>query len=448
MKLNKAGSLFVLCAALFALTLASCSSGGGNGSGPVLDSNARLSSLALSVGTLTPPFSSTTMTYTSNVTVSTVSTGVTASAASGKATMTIDGAAVVSGVAHTVDLSVGANPIAIVVLAEDGTSTKTYTITVTRSAVGLSPASVDILSGQTTTLTAVLSSATSTDTVVTLTSSNTDTVTAPSLVTIPTGTNQAAFAVTSVLDSSGTVTITATLNTDSATALVHVLGACFVPADCGTDTECQSRTCITNACGLSNVADGTACTLPNASPTCFSGTCGGNGSLDCTTVYGNCDGDVTNGCEANMASDVNNCGACAYVCASSEVCVAAKCVATCSDGLKDGDETDVDCGGTCPTKCATGKLCQSPADCASGVCAANVCQPLTQGSACSSGDQCGTGNCVDGFCCDTACNSTCMACSMVLSNSANGTCSSIPAGQDPNSECSGKWCNGAGACNP
>src|SRR5262249_22971244 len=50
------------------------------------------------------------------------------------------------------------------------------------------------------------------------------------------------------------------------------------------------------------------------------------------------------------------------------------CVATCSDGIKDGDETDTDCGGkTCPG-CAVMKTCKVGGDCASGVCQGGTCK--------------------------------------------------------------------------
>lgn len=66
------------------------------------------------------------------------------------------------------------------------------------------------------------------------------------------------------------------------------------------------------------------------------------------------------------------------------------------------------------------------------------------GSICSSGGQCASGNCADGVCCNTACNGLCFACNIPGSV---GTCTAIPAGQDPFNECPGaQTCNGAGAC--
>lgn len=58
---------------------------------------------------------------------------------------------------------------------------------------------------------------------------------------------------------------------------------------------------------------------------------------------------------------------------------------------------------------------------------------LVPGDVCGLGDQCGTGSCVDGVCCTTSsCDGTCRACDVALSE---GSCTAIPGGQDPDSEC-------------
>jgi len=55
------------------------------------------------------------------------------------ATIKVNGATVLSGAASaSIPLSVGSNAITTVVTAQDGTTTKTYTVTVTRAAAGLS----------------------------------------------------------------------------------------------------------------------------------------------------------------------------------------------------------------------------------------------------------------------------------------------------------------------
>lgn len=94
--------------------------------------NADLASLAISVGTLSPSFSSSTQSYTASGAYSQASLNVTATTSSEYATVTIGGQSATSGVAKSVALSVGANSIPIVITAENGT-TKTYTLSFTRN---------------------------------------------------------------------------------------------------------------------------------------------------------------------------------------------------------------------------------------------------------------------------------------------------------------------------
>ncbi|GAA4861388.1 hypothetical protein GCM10023310_45950 [Paenibacillus vulneris] len=95
-------------------------------------SNADLSSLSLSNGSLSPAFASGTTAYTSNVAAAVSSLTVTASVYDKNATMTVNGNSVASGQASSpINLQIGSNVITIVVTAQDGT-TKTYSVTVTR----------------------------------------------------------------------------------------------------------------------------------------------------------------------------------------------------------------------------------------------------------------------------------------------------------------------------
>jgi len=102
-------------------------------------SNADLSGLELSSGTLEPAFASGTTSYTASVYNDVTSITVTPTTADSKATVTVDGATVVSGTpSEAISLEVGENTITIVVTAEDGT-TKTYTVTVTRESAAPGP---------------------------------------------------------------------------------------------------------------------------------------------------------------------------------------------------------------------------------------------------------------------------------------------------------------------
>lgn len=97
--------------------------------------DANLSGLAYSSGALTPAFASGTIAYTHSVPNSVSSITVMPTVSQANATVTVNGAAVASGVASgNINLNVGANTITTVVTAQDGSTTKTYTTTVTRAA--------------------------------------------------------------------------------------------------------------------------------------------------------------------------------------------------------------------------------------------------------------------------------------------------------------------------
>ncbi|MEZ4407319.1 MAG: hypothetical protein R3A52_12690 [Polyangiales bacterium] len=87
-----------------------------------------------------------------------------------------------------------------------------------------------------------------------------------------------------------------------------VVGSCnggFADCDGNAANGCETNTGSTpSSCG----SCGNACSLPNtAVNACVSGSCR---VQTCAGGYGDCDGAPANGCEANLATDVNNCGAC------------------------------------------------------------------------------------------------------------------------------------------
>jgi len=99
-------------------------------------SNANLSNLTLSVGALTPTFAAGTTSYSATVPFATTSLTVTPTKSDSGSTITVNSANVTSGNASgSIALAVGANTITTVVTAQDGSTTKTYTTTITRSAV-------------------------------------------------------------------------------------------------------------------------------------------------------------------------------------------------------------------------------------------------------------------------------------------------------------------------
>ena len=106
----------------------------------VVSTDATLSALSLSAGTLSPVFASATITYTASVTNATTSITVTPTRNQANAGIQarVNGgsySSVTSGNASgALSLNVGENTIDILVTAQDGSTTKTYTITVTRAA--------------------------------------------------------------------------------------------------------------------------------------------------------------------------------------------------------------------------------------------------------------------------------------------------------------------------
>ena len=101
---------------------------------PAADGNNALSSLALSSGTLTPAFAPSTVSYTADVSNATSSLTLTPTAAAGTSTIKVNATTVASGTASgPISLAVGPTTITVTVTAQD-TTTRTYTVVVTRAA--------------------------------------------------------------------------------------------------------------------------------------------------------------------------------------------------------------------------------------------------------------------------------------------------------------------------
>ena len=203
-----------------------------------------------------------------------------------------------------------------------------------------------------------------------------------------------------------------------------------------TNVDCGGGVCA-------GCATGSACcsAVDCAGLVCQAGTCSVPSCVDL----------VRNGTESDVDCGGGGCPRCAdgMRCivdgdCQSFVCSLGTCRApTCSDAVKNATETDVDCGGGACPACALGRTCNVASDCQSGLCQAGVCAALGNGAICTGSSQCASGNCVDGVCCDTACGFLCQSCAMTP-----GSCTNIPAGQDPDNECPGSaTCNGTGACN-
>ena len=81
--------------------------------------------------------------------------------------------------------------------------------------------------------------------------------------------------------------------------------------------EIETRADVNNCAACGNV-----CQLPHASSRCEASTCEVEG---CDAGYGNCDLLSPNGCEAELAADAMNCGACGKVCWPGQYCGGALC---------------------------------------------------------------------------------------------------------------------------
>ena len=125
--------------ALGALAIAACGGGSSSDSGSddstTASTDATLSGLALSSGTLSPAFASGTTSYTVSVANTVTALTLTPTVNTSGATVKVAGTAVASGDASASQaLAVGTNAISIVVTAADGATTETYTVTATRAA--------------------------------------------------------------------------------------------------------------------------------------------------------------------------------------------------------------------------------------------------------------------------------------------------------------------------
>ena len=88
-------------------------------------------------------------------------------------------------------------------------------------------------------------------------------------------------------------------------------GTCPVCADgklCAANTDCHSGSCQKGVCQPANNCN---CNPANGVGQCVNGACM---LVSCNHGFGDCNADAKDGCEVNLASDGNNCGACGVTC--------------------------------------------------------------------------------------------------------------------------------------
>ncbi len=112
---------------------------------------------------------------------------------------------------------------------------------------------------------------------------------------------------------------------------------------------------------------------PNASATCTAGTC----QLSCITGFADCNQNPADGCETNLSTSLQNCGACGTVCPSgynaSATCTGGACGLSCITGFADCNQNPADgCEANLSTdsqNCGVcGTVCQAPYHCSGSVC--------------------------------------------------------------------------------
>ena len=128
---------------------------------PVLSADASLLSLTLSSGTLSPAFTSSTLTYTASITNATASITLVPTVNHTGSTLTVNSTILNSGAtSNAIPMNVGSNTVTLIVTAQNGTSTQTYTITVTRAVALANDATLSDLTLSTGTLSPVFASGT------------------------------------------------------------------------------------------------------------------------------------------------------------------------------------------------------------------------------------------------------------------------------------------------
>lgn len=133
---------------------------------------------------------------------------------------------------------------------------------------------------------------------------------------------------------------------------------------------------------------------------------------------------------------------------------------TCTDGVQNGSESDQDCGGICSQRCEMNQRCRQGTDCASLICADNVCQPSScndqvrngtetdkdcggaceacaNGESCMQGSDCVSSRCQSGVCVSAACTD----------GIRNGKESDVDCGGGECARCTaGQKCGGSDDC--
>ena len=91
---------------------------------------------------------------------------------------------------------------------------------------------------------------------------------------------------------------------------------------CASGQGCCTGTCTSVSTNMNCGGCGMACAPTNGTGMCVSGTCT---VTSCMSGFADCNKMASDGCEANLGSDNNNCGACGMACATGIQCTAGVC---------------------------------------------------------------------------------------------------------------------------
>ena len=106
-------------------------------------------------------------------------------------------------------------------------------------------------------------------------------------------------------------------------------GSCGTPCD----GSCESGQCSTGGCSGSE----TACNTGIATVCVDLAATHMQSCSSCESGYANCDGDLSNGCEADTQTSVAHCGSCGSPCEAPSVCTGGLCLKTCDAAHKCSD---------------------------------------------------------------------------------------------------------------
>eukprot|EP01112_Ceratiomyxa_fruticulosa_P018814 TRINITY_DN606_c0_g1_i4.p1 TRINITY_DN606_c0_g1~~TRINITY_DN606_c0_g1_i4.p1 ORF type:complete len:366 (+),score=34.88 TRINITY_DN606_c0_g1_i4:1002-2099(+) len=222
-------------------------------------------------------------------------------------------------------------------------------------------------------------------------------------------------------------------------------GTCTFDACQGSYMDCDSSTSFgSNGCEVDLDSDnnncgacGTVCTIPNADADCQSGTCT---FTSCQGSYHDCDGNIgfgSNGCEIDLNSDNTNCGTCGHDCSAlphvaSSYCNGGACVIdSCQGAFIDCNEDPSDgCEIDTSSDAYNCGGCGTDCTALSGVNVTVCSSSVCQINSC-------LGSHVD---CDSNSTNGCEINTSIDNNNC-GTCGTICSIPNANATCSNSTCN-------